>query len=161
MSQHCFKTLYIFQICSSDWDEQIAITPKVTKLLQLTPSIEEPLQNSWTTHLLNISNLINRHSPLNRIALTNGFCNSRRIEKRSLGRKRIATKTSAPANRDMMIIFIIFQSNLDASQPFLIAYHIHLHSITRRFLRYFTEASYRVLMAAQFPLIQTCNKDYQ
>ena len=66
----------------------------------------------YSNYLRNISNLIKRHNPLNRIARTNGFCNSRCIKTRNFGRKRIANRTSAPANKAMMIILIIAQNAL-------------------------------------------------
>ena len=65
-------------------------------------------------YLRNISNLIKRHKPLNRVVRTNGFCNSRCIWKRNAGKKRIANITSAPANKAMMIILIIAQNVLYA-----------------------------------------------
>ena len=67
----------------------------------------------YFNYLRNISNLIKRHNPLNRIARTNGFCNRRWIKKRSFGIKRIANITSATANMDMMIILIIAQNISD------------------------------------------------
>ena len=63
-------------------------------------------------YLRNISNLIKRHKPLNRIARTNGFCNRRWIWERSAGNKRIAKRTSVAASKAMMIILIITQNVL-------------------------------------------------
>ena len=59
---------------------------------------------------LNSSNLIKRHNCLNKIALTNGLCNRRWIRKRNFGKKRIANRTSVPANKAMIIILIIVRN---------------------------------------------------
>ncbi len=69
----------------------------------------EKLPEHYSNYLRNISNLIKRHNPLNRIARTNGFCNSRWIWTRNAGKKRIANRTDAPANKAKMIILIINQ----------------------------------------------------
>ena len=58
-------------------------------------------------YLRNISNLIKRHNPLNKIARTNGFCNRRWVWKRNTGKKRIANRTRATANKAMIEILII------------------------------------------------------
>ena len=61
-------------------------------------------------YLRNISNLIKRHNPPNRTARMSGLRNRPWIWKRNAGKKRIANKTSAPANNAMMVILIITQN---------------------------------------------------
>ena len=58
-------------------------------------------------YLRNISNLIKLHNPLNRIARTNGVCNRRWIWKHNTGKKRMANRMRAIANKAMKIILII------------------------------------------------------
>ena len=58
-------------------------------------------------YLRNIGNLIKRQNPLNSIARTNGFCNSRLIWELNTGKSRIANRKSALANKATMNILII------------------------------------------------------
>ena len=69
-------------------------------------------------YLRNNSNLIKRHNPLCKIACINEFYNKFRIEKLSLGKKRISNFTSVIANKYMMDISIMIR-----------VFHIDHHSI--------------------------------
>ena len=66
----------------------------------------------YPDYLLNISNLIKLHRPLKRIARKNEFCDRRWIWKLNAGKKRIAKRTNATANKAIIIILIIAQNVL-------------------------------------------------
>ena len=82
-------------------------------------------------YLRNISNLIKRHNPLNRIAHTNGFCNSRLIWERNAGKKRIANRTSAPANKATLLRLVNFEKQLPYLRTVKLGWFLHVGLVVR------------------------------
>ena len=70
-------------------------------------------------YLRNSSDLIKRHNPLCKIACINDLHNKCRIDKRSLGKKRIANYTSVIANKYMMDISIMVRVFTQTITPLL------------------------------------------